>query len=111
MFKKLPNSTRKFIRFEKARIRRQFLDYKAQEEAIANMYNKILNQPLGHSPLGRSPTGEPTGEAVIKKAEVVESIKFKETSPKKPLAVAKRARQKKETTKKTKIHRNKKGKK
>ncbi|MBI3337671.1 MAG: hypothetical protein HY005_03610 [Candidatus Staskawiczbacteria bacterium] len=44
--KKLPNSTRKFIRFEKARIRRQFLDYKAQEEAIANMYSKILNQPI-----------------------------------------------------------------
>lgn len=73
MFKKLPNSTRKFIRSEKARIRRQFLDYKVQEEAIANMYNKILNQPLGHSP---------TGEAIVKKLEISESTKLKEKLPK-----------------------------
>ena len=46
MFEKLPSSTRKFIRSEKARIRRQFLDYKAQEEAIANMYNKLLNSKI-----------------------------------------------------------------
>lgn len=45
-FKKLPNSTRKFIRSEKGRIRRQLLDQKQQEEAIANMYNKILGQPV-----------------------------------------------------------------
>ncbi|MBI2049906.1 MAG: hypothetical protein HYT35_00400 [Candidatus Staskawiczbacteria bacterium] len=46
VFKKLPNSTRKFVRSEKARIRRQFFDYKKQQEAIANMYNKILNPPM-----------------------------------------------------------------
>ena len=65
MFKKLPNSTRKFIRSEKARIRRQFLDYKAQEELITNMYDKILNRPI------------------VKKVEMPEPIKIKKTSLKK----------------------------
>mgnify|MGYP001614733695 CR=1 FL=1 len=66
ILRKLPNSTRKFIRSEKARIRRQFLDYKTQKEAITNMYNKILNQPI------------------VKKIEMPEPIKLGETSSKKP---------------------------
>ena len=82
MFKKLPNSTRKFIRSEKARIRRQFLDYKKQEEAITNMYNKILNQPI------------------VKKIEMPEPIKLKKISPKKPSL-------KKLEAKKTKISKKK----
>ena len=43
MFKKLPNSTRKFIRSEKARIRRDILEPKKQDEMIKEMYNKLLN--------------------------------------------------------------------
>ena len=39
--KKLPKSVRKFIRTQKAQIRRQFLDVKKQEELIKEMYNKI----------------------------------------------------------------------
>jgi hypothetical protein len=39
--KKLPNSIRKFIRVQKAQIRRQFWDVKKQEELIKEMYNKI----------------------------------------------------------------------
>ncbi len=47
MFKKFPNSTRKFIRLEKARIRRDILDPKKQEEMIKDVYNKLLNkQPI-----------------------------------------------------------------
>ena len=38
---KMPKSIRKFIRTEKARIRRQFLDAKKQEELIKEMYNKL----------------------------------------------------------------------
>ena len=75
MFKKLPNSTRKFIRSEKARIRRQFLSYKQQKEAITNMYNKILNQPI------------------VKKATEPKPVELEKTLFKK---------QKKETTKKPK---------
>lgn len=41
MSKKMPKSIRKFIRREKARIRRQFLDVKKQEEQIAGLYKKI----------------------------------------------------------------------
>jgi len=42
MKKKLPKSIRKFIRLEKARIRRQFLDLKEQEELINNLYQKFF---------------------------------------------------------------------
>jgi hypothetical protein len=34
-------SIRKFIRTQKAQIRRQFLDVKKQEEMIKEMYNKL----------------------------------------------------------------------
>jgi len=44
MKKKLPRSIRKFIRLEKARIRRQILDFKQQEELISEIYNKISKQ-------------------------------------------------------------------
>lgn len=71
MYKKLPNSTRKFIRSEKARIRRQFLDYKKQEEEIKNMYNKIFNQPIA------------------KKVEAPKLVKSVKVSPKKQEEVAK----------------------
>jgi len=39
--KKFPNSTRKFIRTQKAQIRRQFWDVKKQTELIKEMYNKL----------------------------------------------------------------------
>jgi hypothetical protein len=44
MFKKLSNSIRKFVRSEKARIRRDILDPKKQEEMIKDVYNKLLNK-------------------------------------------------------------------
>jgi len=43
MSKKMPQSTKKFIRREKVRIRRQFLDSKKQKEMIGQLYDKILN--------------------------------------------------------------------
>lgn len=63
MFKKLPNSTRKFIRTEKARIRSQFLDYKKQEEQIVELYKKVRNQPLAEV------VGEIKPKKEVKKAE------------------------------------------
>jgi len=39
--KKMPKSIRKFIRKEKARIRREVLDVKKQEELIAEIYKKF----------------------------------------------------------------------
>lgn len=40
--KKLPKSLRKYIRIEKARIRREFSDPKKQEELINELYQKFL---------------------------------------------------------------------
>ena len=39
--KKFTNSVKKFIRRERAQIRRQFWDVKKQEELIKAMYNKL----------------------------------------------------------------------
>ena len=39
--KRLPKSLRKFIRKEKARIRREFLDIKKQEEEIKKLYSNL----------------------------------------------------------------------
>jgi len=44
MKKKLPRSIRKFIRREKARIRREILDIKKQEELIEEIYKKYDHQ-------------------------------------------------------------------
>jgi len=45
--KKLSNSIRKFIRLEKARIRRDVSDPKKQEEMIKDVYGKLLNKQPG----------------------------------------------------------------
>lgn len=42
--RKLPSSIRKYVRREKARIRREVLDLKKQEELIRELYQKILKQ-------------------------------------------------------------------
>ena len=40
--KKLPKSLRKYIRIEKARIRREVLDLKKQEELIEGLYQRFF---------------------------------------------------------------------
>ena len=42
--KKLPRSIRKYIRREKARIRREVLDIKEQERLIDMLYKKFLKE-------------------------------------------------------------------
>ena len=42
--KKMPRSVRKFIRQEKARIRREVLDTKKQEELINQLYQRFLKK-------------------------------------------------------------------
>ena len=42
--KKLPKSLRKYIRLEKARIRREVLDIKEQEKQIQDLYKKLKIQ-------------------------------------------------------------------
>ena len=42
--KRLPKSLRKFVRLEKARIRREVLDLKEQERLISELYQKIFEK-------------------------------------------------------------------
>ena len=42
--KRLPKSLRKFLRKEKARIRREVLDLKEQEKQIHQLYQRFLKQ-------------------------------------------------------------------
>ena len=42
--KKMPRSIRKFIRQEKARIRREVLDIKKQKELINQLYQRFLKK-------------------------------------------------------------------
>ena len=42
--KRLPNSQRKFIRRKKARIRREVLDSKKQEELIGQLYQRFYKK-------------------------------------------------------------------
>lgn len=44
MKKKLPKSLRKYIRREKARIRREVFDIEEQERLINELYKKLLPQ-------------------------------------------------------------------
>jgi hypothetical protein len=44
MKKKLPKSSRKFVRREKARIRQEFLDLKEQEKLIKEVYQRFAKQ-------------------------------------------------------------------
>ncbi len=46
MKKMLPKSFRKYIRKEKARIRREALDLKEQEKLINEIYQKFLRLPV-----------------------------------------------------------------
>jgi hypothetical protein len=47
MEKKLPKSIRKYIRREKARIRREFLDKKEQKKQIQKLYDNTRNLRSG----------------------------------------------------------------
>jgi hypothetical protein len=75
--KKMPHSVRKFIRTEKARIRRQFLDVKRQDEEIIQLYKRLINDP----------TAEKVKEVIVKKAapkaKAKKAVKEKKTKGKK----------------------------
>ena len=47
---RLSKSARKFIRKEKARIRREILDLDGQKELISELYNKFLKKPTTKKP-------------------------------------------------------------
>ena len=53
--KKMPKSLRKYIRTEKARIRREVLDSKEQKEAIGKIYSELFSggKPVSVNPDNR----------------------------------------------------------
>ena len=53
--RKMPRSIRKFIRREKARIRREVLDIKKQEELISQLYKKTSKED--ENKISKSTTG------------------------------------------------------
>ena len=54
--RRLPKSVRKFIRREKARIRREVLDLKEQEKQIQEFYQKIFEESRKHGNKVKKPT-------------------------------------------------------
>ena len=64
---RMPKSTRKFIRTQKARIRRQFFDIKKQEAEITELYKRVNGEPQI----------EAVKEVVVKKVAVKETPKQK----------------------------------
>lgn len=78
MFKKLLNSTRKFIRSEKARIRRGVLDPKKQEEMIKEIYNKLLNKQFSQENIKKQEVKKkekPNQKSKIQKAKKTKTNK------------------------------------
>ncbi len=54
--KRLPRSQRKYIRQEKAQIRREVFDLKKQQELIDQLYQKFLKKPTSKKPLPKKKT-------------------------------------------------------
>ena len=75
IYTQLKSSDRKFIRTEKARIRRQFLDFKKQEEMINELYKRLL----GKAEI--KVETEKLKDVKIGKPEVINVSKTKKTSP------------------------------
>jgi hypothetical protein len=72
----LTKSDRKFIRLEKSRIRKQFLDVKKQQELIGELYKKFAKSPEGVS-------DKPTEAKDAKKTQEVKIVKPKKAAGKK----------------------------
>lgn len=69
----LPKSVRKFIRFQKASIRRQFLDFKKQEEMISQLYGRFSQKPIVENTAKKEPEIKPKSK--IKEKIVKTQIK------------------------------------
>ncbi|MCD6429478.1 hypothetical protein J7L09_02155 [bacterium] len=67
--KKLPKSIRKFIRQEKARIRREVLNFEEQEKLIKELYERFLKQekPVKAEIKKDQPALKPTSPKTITK--------------------------------------------
>lgn len=88
--KRLPRSQRKYIRQQKARIRREVFDLKKQQELINQLYEKFLKKPVLEKPTPKKPIlKKPTLKKPIskkpfpKKKTLKKSTKIQEKTPQK----------------------------
>ena len=80
IYPQLKSSDRKFIRREKARIRRQFLDVKKQEELISELYKRLLGKSgvkVETEKVKEVKTEKPVEKAKIKNKSETKSQKSK----------------------------------
>lgn len=77
----IKKSDKKFIRTEKARIRRQFLDVKKQEELIDKLYEKFSGKPGANQTIDENTSVKK--EAEKPKAPKVKKVKTKAVKSKK----------------------------
>jgi len=83
--KRLPKSQRKYIRQEKARIRREVLDLKKQEELINQLYEKFLKKPVLEKPNPKKPILKKpiSKKPTLKKPTLKKPTKIQEKAPQK----------------------------
>ena len=77
MKKKLPKSVRKYIRKEKARIRREVLELNEQEKLINQLYERFLKKPQIN---GKTIKKEKSKNQKIKKNQKESKTKNKKNS-------------------------------
>jgi hypothetical protein len=77
----LKKSDRKFIRLEKARIRRQFLDVKKQQELISELYKRFLGEKSGVA--SKTAVAKPQPKKETKKVEAKPKAKKEKSAGKK----------------------------
>ena len=82
--KRMPNSVKKFIRMQKAQIRRQFWDTKKQGEIIGAMYRKISGQ--------QNPEEKLAEELAVKEKQNTKKPKVPKVNPGKKVKVKKESK-------------------
>lgn len=75
----MPNSLRKFIRMEKARIRREVLDTKDQERLILELYKKVIRKPKEQKEESKKPE-EKLKEKKVSEKKQKSSLKKRQNS-------------------------------
>ena len=92
---RLPRSQRKYIRQEKARIRREVFDLKKRQELINQLYEKFLKKPVLEKPTSRKPTSKkPISKKPISKKPVSKKPILKKKTLKKPTKIQEKVPQK-----------------
>ena len=99
IYKQLKNSDRKFIRTEKARIRRQFLDFKKQEEMISELYSRLIKNNY----VKASDTNQEVGTSLNPKSQITNPKQISNSKSKIQKKETKKTKEKKVASEKRKV--------